>query len=98
MYNRTITIHFDFTSGKELSYVEGLNSSKDFCTNCLEFFSFDTVASQVFVVRSDGSYIELGQLLKETRSGRQITTAHSVRRMLIAGALDAEWRPNFKPI
>ena len=36
-----IYINYDFVTGNELSYADGLNSTSTFETNCLNFFNFE---------------------------------------------------------
>lgn len=63
-----ITIHFDYIDGTEVSYSVGLNSGTEFTTNCLDFFSQDTV-TDVMVKKLDGSYILKSELLDITKVG-----------------------------
>ena len=87
MRHVNITINFDFVSGKELSYIEGLESNVDFETNCLEFFCFDYPNAKA--VKKNGSYISVNKLLENSgeHTNKQLRKAHNLRRMLVAGAL-----------
>ena len=82
-----IIINFDFVSGNELSYLEGLNSKVAFETNCLEFFCFDYPNSKV--VKRNGEWISVKSLLKNdgTHTRKHLRHAHNLRRMLVAGSL-----------
>jgi len=83
-----ITIHFDFTDGTEVSYAEGfnlLNKGIPFSTHCLDFFSFDY--GDVRLVKNDGSYISVQELLKNTGeyTNKQIRKEHNIRKVLGRG-------------
>jgi hypothetical protein len=81
-----ITIHWDFSDGTEISYVEGLNNN-NFTTHCLEFFSFDIDVNDVIVLREDGKYISRASIQKHTN--KEIREEHNIRKMLLAG--NFEW-------
>ena len=85
-----ITIHFDFTDGSELSYVKGYEKHDNFTTNCLDFFSFDTLVDDVIVLCNDGSKISRNELLLNdgTYTNKQIRKAHNIQRLLIAGTFN----------
>ena len=57
-----ITIHYNYTDGTELSYIEGLSKSINFNTNCLDFFCFDTL-DDVLVIKKNLDYILMSELL-----------------------------------
>lgn len=89
-----IVINYDFTSGKELSFAEGLEAyetGKDFETNCLDFFnppSLDTYCD-VVIVKKDKSYISLKDLLANTDDRytvKHMRETHMTQKMLIAGS------------
>lgn len=82
-----IKIHFDFTDGTEVSFVEGKALGDNFSTNCLDFFSFDTDAEDVVVVRKDGRRISRSNI--QAHTSKRICEAHNIHRMLVAGAF--EW-------
>ena len=79
-----ITIHFDFTDGTELSYVEGLHKKDDFTTTCLEFFSMDTTAEDVVVLNKDGLKISRNNIQKHTT--KKMRNEHDIRKLLVGGA------------
>lgn len=85
---KIIIINLDFTSGKEISYEEGLKKNTSFTTHVLDFFSFDTNADDVIVLRKDHSSISRNELLKkdQTYCNKEIRPAHNIRKMLVAGA------------
>ena len=81
-----ITIHFDFTDGSELSYIEGLEAEQGFTTNCLDFFCFD-VLDDVKVIKKDGSYILKSELLGSSEyTDKEIREAHNIQKMLKANS------------
>ena len=86
--NNVITIHYDFTDGTELSYIEGLECKGSFTTCCLEFF--DTDNKHCRVVKKDGSNIGVFELMANTGkyTQKEIRKSHNLRRLLVAGALD----------
>ena len=61
-----ITIHWDFTDGTELSYIDGLNSVDNFTTNCLEFFNMTEPVDDVFVINSQGKKISRNNIKKHS--------------------------------
>ena len=91
-----IVINFDFVSGNEISYVEGVAkfmSGIGFETNCLDFFQFDSLVQygDVVVMKKDGSYISLAELLVNENNEytpKEIRVSHNVRKMLVAGSID----------
>jgi len=80
-----ITINFDFTTGNEISYLEGKEKKTDFTTNCLQFFSFDT-PDNVIVRLKDGRYIDRDELLENTGeyTDKKIRKEHDIRKILVA--------------
>lgn len=80
-----IIIHWDFTTGEELSYIEGLQKGSGFCTHCLDFFSLDT-GCNVIVRRKDGKVINLASI--QEHSVKEIREAHNIHKMLVAGAFN----------
>ena len=87
--NNIIVIHYDFTDGSELSYIQGLNSKTAFTTHCLEFFSTENI--NAIVVKKNGEYIKVKDLLENTgfHTKKQIRKSHKLRKMLIANVF--EW-------
>lgn len=84
-----ITIHFDFTDGTELSYVEGCKKGDNFTTCCLDFFCFDTNVDEVIVLCKDGSYISRNELLNEGKyTSKQIRKAHNIHRLLVSNSFN----------
>src|SRR5271169_6884770 len=85
---KTIFINFDFTTGAELSYEEGLKQDDTYETNVLDFFSFGKYADDVIVRKKDGSYISRNELLNVhgTYIDKDIRSEHNIHRMLVAGA------------
>lgn len=88
----TIIIHYDFRTGRELSYIEGkfaVINNQSFVTNCLDFFDFDCAADDVIVLKSDGTKISRNSLLTatQTHTVKQIRRSHNIQKMLKAGAL-----------
>lgn len=85
-----IIINYDFISGNELSYVEGLEAKDNFETNCLDFFSFDNLKYDVKVLKKDGSYILMSELLDNDGSYtlKQIRIAHNLQKLLKGGTFN----------
>lgn len=79
-----ITIHWDFTNGTELSYVEGCRKGDDFTTCCLEFFNMDIEVDDVVVVNKTGKIISRKNIW--LHSSKEIRKEHDIRKMLVAGA------------
>ena len=82
-----VTIHWDFTDGTELSFIEGLASKKDFTTCCTHFFKFGYEQFDVTVVKKDGSYINKLELLDSNSGGytnKAIRKEHNIEKLLIA--------------
>jgi hypothetical protein len=100
-----IKIHFDFTDGTELSYSESIstivesinNGTSDFATHSLEvidqWLAFDRPPSEIVVLRKDGSYIDIKEVLKNDGNygDKYLTRDHSLARMIKANAL--RWQP-----
>lgn len=89
-----ITIHYNFTNGTEVSYVEGLELKDNFSTNCLDFFCFDTLPVEVIVIKKNGDYISLKELLLNTGeyTDKEIRIAHNIHKMLKANSF--KWKHN----
>ncbi len=87
----TITIHYDFTDGTELSYYQGLTTNGDFNTCCLSFFSQE-IFGNVIIVKKDGSYIDKNEVLsnKYDYTDKNIKRSHNIYKMFMTGAF--KWR------
>lgn len=87
-----ITINYDFVSGKELSYIEGLEQKDNFETNVLTFFCFDQLEKDidVKVVKKNGDYIILSELLNYNNGycEKSLRPAHNVYKLLVAGSFE----------
>lgn len=81
-----ITIHWDFTDGTELSYIDGLLADDNFTTHCLEFFNMNEPVDEVVVVSKCGKKISRNNINEHTR--KDIRPSHDIRKMLIAGSFD----------
>ena len=81
-----ITIHFDFTDGTELSYVDGLLKEDNFTTCCLEFFNMDIDVDDVVVVRRTGKKVSRKNIQQHT--SKEIRKEHDIRKMLVAGSFN----------
>lgn len=91
-----IVINYDFVSGKELSFGEGVVIGKtgdSFETNCLEFFTPNSLDKycDVVVVKKDKSYISLKDLLTNNDSRytvKHMRETHNTHKMLVAGSFE----------
>lgn len=98
-----IIINWDFVSGKEVSFIEGMNQVNNFETNVLHFFCWDRigyldswgffipVVADVMVVKQNGDFISLRTINEHT--DKEIRYPHNVCKMLVANAF--QWLPNF---
>ena len=80
-----IKIHFDFTDGTEVSYLEGCKLQDNFTTNCLDFFNTSTPVDDVVVIDRNGN--RLSRKLLRTWGGnpyydKDIMMAHDIQQML----------------
>jgi hypothetical protein len=82
-----ITIHYDFTDGTEVSYIQGKLLRDNFTTNCLEFFNMEENVDDVVVLRKDGTKISRKNIQMHTL--KEIRKAHNIHKMLVAGSF--EW-------
>lgn len=78
-----IIIHWDFTDGTEVSYVEGKSLGYNFTTHCLDFFNMDENVEDVVVLRSDGAKISRKNI--KAHSFKEIRESHNIHKLLIAG-------------
>lgn len=63
-----ITINYDFTTGDEVSHIEGKRLVDEFETNCTSFFTVDTLhklkePEDVLVVVKSGAYLSAREIL-----------------------------------
>lgn len=79
-----ITIHWDFTDGTEISYVDGLLRGDNFTTCCLEFFDMGSRVDDIVVVRKNGKKISRKNIQDHTT--KEIRGTHNIRKMLVAGS------------
>lgn len=79
-----ITIHWDYTDGTEVSYIEGKKLKDNFTTCCIEFFNMDQSCDDVIVLRKDGKKISRKNIQLSTE--KEIRQVHNIRRILLAGA------------
>jgi hypothetical protein len=82
-----ITIHWDFTTGEEVSYQEGLELKDNFTTCCLDFFNMDIEVDDVVIYRKDGKYISRKNIQSHT-NGKEIRIAHNIHKMLVSGSFN----------
>lgn len=93
-----IEIHYDFSTGDELSFHEGILTEGNFSTHVLDFFCYDflTPERDVVIVRSDGAYISAKEIYQKTYkySDKNIRPAHNIRKLFLSGHFN--WRrPEF---
>lgn len=90
----TIEVHYDYTSGTEVSYQEGLaivKQGKGFTTCCLEFVCSDYLKThRVIVITKRRAYIDLEELMDNTGiyTDKEIRPEHNLRKMLVANAFN----------
>lgn len=77
-----ITIHYDFTNGTEVSFIEGKQLGDNFTTNCLEFFNMNEPVDEVLVLRKNGTKISRKNI--QNHSVKQIRKEHNIYKMLIS--------------
>jgi len=85
MNNRYIYIHWDYSDGTELSYIEGLNSKKSFTTNVLDFFCFDTKDADIIIIRANDDKIISRSNIQYHSTGKEIREEHDLVKLLKAG-------------
>lgn len=81
-----IVIHYDFTDGTEVSYIEGKKLKSNFTTNCLDFFNMDEEVDDVIVLKKDGSEVSRKNIQKHTK--KEIRKSHNIQKMLKGNAFD----------
>jgi len=89
----TITIHYDFTDGTEVSYAEGIfniNLGKSFTTNCLDFFTNIPYVDEVIVIDKLGNTLSRNKLMsnKSDYTNRDMREAHNLQKMLKANSFN----------
>ena len=91
-----IVIHFDFTTGKEFSYADGLKAKDGFVTHSFEFFTTDNPASDVIVMCKNGDYISRNELLAGDPwyTSKEIRLSHNIQKLLVAGHFKFKPRTN----
>ncbi len=89
-----IHIHWDFTTGNELSFgevkdkLEEKGFTADIETHCLEFFNVDT-KRPVRVCKEDGSFIDRDELMSNVGfeyTDKEMRQGHNLRKMLVANS------------
>lgn len=88
-----IKIHFDFTDGTEVSYLEGCNLKDNFTTNCLDFFNNDENVDDVVVIDKDSNTLSRKLLMTKgdlTYTNKDMRDAHNLQKMLKANSFN--WR------
>lgn len=85
-----IKIHYDFTDGTEMSYVEGLKMGDNFSTCCLDFFTVENPASDVVIITQSGSSISRNELVNNEGdyTAKEIRKEHNILKMFKAGSFD----------
>ena len=83
--NNMIIIHWNFTDGTEVSYIEGKKLKDNFTTCCLDFFNQEQVCDDVMILRKDGKQINRNHIQLST--DKEIRPGHDIKRLLVAGAL-----------
>jgi len=91
-----ITIHYDYTDGTEVSYIEGEKLGNNFTTCCLDFFCFDYLkqADDIMVLKKNGDYLSAKKMIdgNHNYTKRDIRFGHNIRKILVAGGfLDEYW-------
>lgn len=80
-----ITIHWDYTDGSELSYIEGKKKKDNFTTCCLDFFNQDEPVNDVVIKKKDGAYIS--RMYIDLSTNKDIKEHTNIRNLLVGGAL-----------
>ena len=81
-----ITIHWDFTDGTEVSYIEGKLLGDNFTTHCLNFFNQDESVDDVVVLKANGKKISRKNIQQHTV--KEIRQAHNIDKMLVANCFN----------
>lgn len=84
-----IKIHYDFTDGTEVSYMEGSKLKDNFTTNCLDFFCFDIDVDDIQVISKYGDILSRNSLLLPNKhTSKKILKYHNIHNMLKAGTFN----------
>ena len=81
-----ITIHWDFTDGTEVPYMQGKMLGDNFTTHCLDFFNMDEKVDDIVILRSDGAKISRKNI--NEHSFKEIRKSHNIHKMLVAGSFN----------
>jgi hypothetical protein len=81
-----IKIHWDFTDGTEVSYIQGIELKDNFITHCLDFFNMDIEVDDVVVIRNDGLKISRKNIQNHTH--KEIRQAHNIHKMLVSNSFN----------
>ncbi len=82
-----ITIHYDFTDGTEVSYIEGCELKDNFTTNCLDFFNNDEDVDDVVIIDKKGNRLSRRLLMTKgdiSYTNKDMREAHNIQKMLKA--------------
>ena len=79
-------IHWDYTDGTEVSWIEGLKLGDNFTTCCTKFFNQDIITDDVVVLRKDGKKVSRKNIQLSTN--KQIKIGHNIEKLLLGGALE----------
>lgn len=100
-----IIIHYDFTDGTEISYMEGRKLKNNFTTCCVNFFQFsylkldktNGLAEDIIVLKKNGDYLSAKKLIENKYEfDAEIRLPHNIMKILVAGGfLDEYWDKNF---
>ena len=88
-----IQIHYDFTDGTEVSYMEGCELKDNFTTNCLDFFNNDEEVDDVIVVDKKGNTLSRKLLMTKsdtTYTDKEMRNSNNLQKMLKANSFN--WR------
>ena len=83
---QTITINLDFSTGDEISYIEGKETGSDFETHCTNFFT-PRDGVEVIVKKQRGSFLSMSALLRggSPHYDHIIHPSDNLERMLLTG-------------
>ena len=93
-----ITIHYDFTDGTEVSYMEGLFLKDNFTTNCLDFFNNDVDVDDVVIIDKKGNRLSRRLLMTKgdiSYTNKDMSEAHNIQKMLKAKSFN--WQKDLEP-
>jgi hypothetical protein len=93
-----ITIHYDFTDGTEVSYIEGLKLKDNFTTNCLDFFNNDYHVDDVVIIDKQKNKLSRRLLMTKgdvSYTNKDMREAHNLQKMLKANAFN--WQKHLCP-